>query len=1059
MLQFQHLDTQCPGKDITLFGRTESGKSVAAHIKGFQPSFLVKVEHRLRDTFQSHLNNVFNKVRATKRIKKIKENNEDKQFPNINNENRNGIIKCELVEAQDITDYNELDIPKFMKICANDIFEYHTLKKILTCKLSIINKQTTTRKKTVSKMMVEPLLNSVRFTKKKITETEEIDTSTLNQKSFKQNEVVHSYSPETYLMGKKYRLYNDQVGYGLQYLISKDIYSCSWMKVDGYMLYKEKKSTSCDIELVVDTHEQFECNKMAPWRILTYDIEAVPHPRGNGKFDFPKAERDPVCTIGAVLQIDDKVNKFVWILSPNGNPIDALSPIANPTDDYTSEDIQVFHFDDELKMLESFNDFIVERDIDIIEGYNSAWFDHPYLFDRYDTLMTKRDGVNTVIDRKTKLPAKYNPIWGRFPKIESNITEKVFQSNQAGKNVTKSLYCPGRIDHDAYQVMKKNHNLNSYKLDEVAKTFLGTKKYPMDYNEIHPKFQTKEGRDELAVYCVKDAWLTRKVMDNLSKLFVSFQLSCVTGISLNDVLNRGQGIRCMSLMMRYCKKRSPPFIIPRREQKKTYKKSNKFKDSGLLEVYEHKEEVFEGFKGAVVLDPKPKFYKDAIATLDFASLYPSIMQCMNMSYETIVSRSKMLRMGWTEGKEVRTVPDYYWKDGRMQTKINYDTNVIFKTKETLPGILPEILDSLLTERRLVKKIMKQHHPDDVAYKIANGRQLGLKVCANSIYGFTGANVGFLPEKRIAESVTKYGRGLTLKTQDLIENHPEWGIKHGVRCVYGDTDSVFCHLPRSLCDGKTPEETVKRAEEIGREMGEYVDSHFLRPVELEFEKVYLPFMLIKKKRYCGKKYEDGHVKIDMKGLECVRRDFCPLLVKTQKKMLEILMETMDVNAACKIVTDAMKDLAMRKVPLELLTMSKKLSRSPDEYKAMAAHVNLAKRINKERGEQHGFVAGERVPYVIARGKSFKMSENAVLPEEITSGKYVVDTDYYRDKQMIPPLTRILEKLCNNPASLFVVRCIRKPQATGIFSAWKKRKPETSQENTSSKKQKGVSLNFF
>ena len=1050
---FQHLDTQSPGRDITLFGRTEEGKSVAVHVKGFRPSFFVKVEHHLRDGFQSHLNNVFNKVRATKRIKKITENNEDKNFPNINNKNKN-VITCEPVEAQDIADYNELDTPKFMKICANDIFEYHTLKKILTCKLSIITKQTTTRKKTVSKLMKTETKG---FKKKKITEKQEIDTSTLlKQKTFKQNEVVHSHSSAEYLMDKKYTLYNDQVGYGLQYLISKDIYSCSWMEVEGAEV--DTKITTCDIELIVHTHEQIECNKMAPWRILTYDIEAVPHPRGNGKFDFPIAERDPVCTIGAVLQINDKVDKFVWILSPNGNPIETLSPVNDPPDEYTSEDIKVFHFGDELKMLESFNDFIVERDIDIIEGYNSAWFDHPYLFERYNTLMTRRYGVNKIIDKKTKLPAKYNPTWGRFVHEESNIKEKVFHSNQAGKHVTKSLYCPGRIDHDAYQVMKKNHNLNSYKLDEVAKTFLGTKKYPMDYNEIHPKFQTKEGRDELAVYCVKDAWLTRKVMDKLSKLFVSFQLSCVTGISLNDVLNRGQGIRCMSLMMRYCKKRSPPFLIPRREQKKNYKEEKVFNNRG--EIVKRKKEVFIGFQGAVVLDPKPKFYKDAIATLDFASLYPSIMQCMNMSYETIVSRSKMLRMGWTEGKEVRTVPDYYWKDGRMHTQINYDTNVIFKTKETLPGILPEILDSLLTERRLVKKIMKQHHPNDVAYKIANGRQLGLKVCANSIYGFTGANVGFLPEKRIAESVTKYGRGLTLKTQDLIENHPVWGKEHGVRCVYGDTDSVFCHLPRSLCDGKTPEETVKRAEEIGREMGEYVDSHFLRPVELEFEKVYLPFMLIKKKRYCGKKYEDGHVKVDIKGLECVRRDYCPLLVKTQKKMLDVLMETMDVDAACKIVSDAMKDLAMRRVPIELLTMSKKLSRSPDEYKAMSAHVNLAKRINKERGEQHGFVAGERVPYVIARGKSFKISENAVLPEEITSGKYVVDTEYYRDNQMIPPLTRILEKLCNKPASLFAVRCIKKPPVTGFFSAWNKRKPVSSPENTSSKKaKKGVSLNFF
>jgi len=305
---------------------------------------------------------------------------------------------------------------------------------------------------------------------------------------------------------------------------------------------------------------------------------------------------------------------------------------------------------------------------------------------------------------------------------------------------------------------------------------------------------------------------------------------------------------------------------------------------------------------------------------------------------------------------------------------------------------------------------------------------------NSVYGFTGAKVGFLPEMGIAGSVTKYGRGLTLQTQDLIENHPVWGKEHGVKCVYGDTDSVFCHLPRSLCDGNTPEETVKRAEEIGREMGEYVDKHFLRPVELEFEKVYLPFLLIKKKRYCGKKYEEGHVKIDIKGLECVRRDFCPLLVDTQKHMLKTLMNTMDTQKSCEIVKKAIQDLMMNKIPLEKLIMSKKLSRSPEEYKKKAVHVHLAERINKERGVGHGFVAGERVPYVIAKGQARKMSQNGVLPEEIESGKYVVDLDYYRKNQLIPPLKRILEKICNNPRPFFAFHSVYKPKVTGVFASW-------------------------
>lgn len=1024
IIQFQHLDTQSPGNAITLFGRTIDDKSVAVHVHGFRPSLYIRIDTTNVAYLQKRINAALVRYSTSRRILK----NEKEQRGYITNIAHalkgKPVAYFEVTDGQDITNFEEKHTPKFLKISTVDKWKFNDLKAILTRECNFISHQSV-----------------MKFDNK--LKCNEMVEMTARQGNI--GDVIQE-KHRAYMLDKPYTIYNEQVDYGLQYLIDRDIYSCSWMQIEGVGV--ETKSTHCDIELNAinwsDTHKQVDRDDVAPWHVLSYDIESVPHPRGNGKYDFPGADLDPVCTIGAVVQINEVVQKYVFIHSPNGDPLDKLTPIAEPTDEYNSDDITVFHFDDELNMLDAFSQFIVDQDIDIIEGYNTALFDHPYLFDRYHVL--NNGGY---------------PSWGRFVGIESYIKEKVFESKQAGKNVTKTLYCPGRIDHDAYQVMKKNHNLSSYKLDEVAKTFLGTQKYPMDYNEIYPKYQTKEGRDELAVYCVKDAWLTRKVMHKLSKLFVSFQLACVTGIPINDVLNRGQGIRTIALMLRYCKKRTPAYFIPRRPSKKTWARRNELTNN--LRVKTVKEETFEGFQGAVVLEPKPKFYKEAIATLDFASLYPSVMQCMNMSYETIVSRQKMLDMGWTEGKEVRTVPDYYWKDGRMQTKINYNTNIIFVTKETREGILPEILDSLLTERRRVKKIMKKHHPDTVQYKIANGRQLGLKVCANSIYGFTGASVGFLPDKRIAESVTKYGRGLTLKTQDLIENHPVWGKEHGVTCVYGDTDSVFCHLPRSLCDGKTPEETVARAEEIGREMGEYVDSHFLKPIELEFEKIYLPFMLIKKKRYCGKKYEEGHVKVDIKGLECVRRDFCPLLVKTQKKMLDVLMETMDVMAACKVVSDAIRDLAMGKIPLELLTMSKKLSRSPHEYKAMAAHVNLAMRINEERGEQHGFVAGDRVPYVIAKGKSFKMSENAVLPEEITSGKYIVDTDYYKEKQMIPPLTRILEKLCDNPKTLFICNALKKPAVTGAFASWaKKRKPKELEPERRKiiKKSKKVTLyNFF
>lgn len=46
--------------------------------------------------------------------------------------------------------------------------------------------------------------------------------------------------------------------------------------------------------------------------------------------------------------------------------------------------------------------------------------------------------------------------------------------------------------------------------------------------------------------------------------------------------------------------------------------------------------------------------------------------------------------------------------------------------------------------------------------VLDGRQLALKVSANSVYGFTGATIGKMPCLEISSSTTAYGR-------EMIEN--------------------------------------------------------------------------------------------------------------------------------------------------------------------------------------------------------------------------------------------------------------------------------------------------
>lgn len=120
-------------------------------------------------------------------------------------------------------------------------------------------------------------------------------------------------------------------------------------------------------------------------------------------------------------------------------------------------------------------------------------------------------------------------------------------------------------------------------------------------------------------------------------------------------------------------------------------------------------------------------------------------------------------------------------------------------------------------------------PNDFEKAVQNGRQLALKVSANSVYGFTGAGVGQLPCLPIASSVTSYGRYLLEKTKSFVEENftIAHGYEHDAQVVYGDTDSVMV---------KFGTKTVKDTFPLAIEAAEKCSNIFPDPILLEFEKV-------------------------------------------------------------------------------------------------------------------------------------------------------------------------------------------------------------------------------
>ena len=120
--------------------------------------------------------------------------------------------------------------------------------------------------------------------------------------------------------------------------------------------------------------------------------------------------------------------------------------------------------------------------------------------------------------------------------------------------------------------------------------------------------------------------------------------------------------------------------------------------------------------------------------------------------------------------------------------------------------------------------MMKEEKDPFRYKVLDGRQLALKISANSVYGFTGAQVGKLPCLEISQSVTSFGRQMIEQTKQLVESR--FNIANGYtfdsKVIYGDTDSVMV---------KFGVNNLEDAMKLGREAAEFVSGTFVKPIKL------------------------------------------------------------------------------------------------------------------------------------------------------------------------------------------------------------------------------------
>lgn len=731
----------------------------------------------------------------------------------------------------------------------------------------------------------------------------------------------------------------------------------SWVEAPHskyHMIPHRDRHSNCQIEAYVHYrdliahHNDGEWAKMAPLRILSFDIECA-----GRKGVFPEANQDPVIQIANVVTRYGESKPFVR----NVFCLDTCSLIVNT---------QIFEFGAEDKMLMAWRDFLEQVDPDVIIGYNIANFDFPYL-----------------LDRAKHLKCIKFPYWTRLKSIQSHAKETNFSSKQMGNRDTKATNTNGRLQLDLLQLIQRDHQLRSYTLNSVCAHFLGEQKEDVHHTMITELYNgTPESRRRLAVYCLKDAFLPQRLMDKLMCLVNYTEMARVTGVPFNYLLARGQQVKFISQLFRKALEQN--LVIPN------------LRSDASDEQYE----------GATVIEPTRGYYDVPIATLDFASLYPSIIQAHNLCYTTLLNKTSVDKLHLVKDEDYIVTPN-----GDM-----------FCTSKIRKGLLTQILEELLGARKRAKKELAVE-TDSFKKAVLNGRQLALKISANSVYGITGATVGKLPCLAIASSTTSYGRQMIEKTKEEVEQRYTIanGYSHDAQVIYGDTDSVMVKFgPKDL----------EKAMDLGRDAATYVSDKFIKPIKLEFEKVYFPYLLINKKRYAGLYWTSPEKfdKMDSKGIETVRRDNCRLVQNVIETILHKILIDQDVQGAqeyvplsshfllplltvslsnSSYVKNTISDLLQNKVDMSKLVITKALSKS--DYASKQAHVELADRM-KKRDAGSAPTLGDRVAYVIVKGaggaKNYERSEDPIF---VLENNIPIDTKYYLDNQLAKPLGRIFDPI--------------------------------------------------
>ena len=701
--------------------------------------------------------------------------------------------------------------------------------------------------------------------------------------------------------------------------------------------------------------------------VVTIDIEVACE---NG-FPNPEQAIEPLLSI----TIKNHQNKqiLVWGIGEYKN---------------SREDVTYVKCDDEKMLIQEFLTFWEKNQPDVVTGWNTEFFDIPYICNRIKNLYDAKE-INRL-----------SP-WG----------------NVSGREVYKmgkqqQVYDIQGISHlDYYDLYRKftYTNRESYRLDHIAHVELGESKDDNPY-ETFREWYLKDFQSFID-YNIQDVEIVDRLEDKMRLIELCLTMAYDAKVNYMDVLG---SVKYWDILI-YNELRKKNIVIPQK-------------------IIRQKNEKFEG---AYVKDPQVGLHK-WVMSFDLNSLYPHLIMQYNISPETLVANEKVKNMS-VEKMLNREVDTSVLKDATMTPN-----GALFKT--TQKGFLPELMQKMYDDRVKFKQLMLEAQKDYEKTKDPkllrdiskfNNIQMAKKISLNSAYGAIG-NVWFRYYNiLVAEAITTSGQlairhiehSLNQYLNKILDTRDEDYI------IASDTDSVYITFDKlvgkvlkgehdkskivNFLDRVAKEKIEPFIDKSYQDLADYVNA-YEQKMQMKREVIADKGIWVAKKRYIlnahdveGVRYKEPKLKI--MGVEAVKSSTPAACREKIKEALTIIMNEDD-----KVLNTFIQDFRTEFMTLkpELVAYPRSVNGllkwteshnlfkkgAPIHCKGAILYNHLLKE-KKLQGKYPFIQEGDKIKFLHMKipntYQSTSISFMTKLPEELNLHN-IVDYDMQFEKSFVEPL---------------------------------------------------------